>query len=201
MGMHVDADGFVLVQSRRRWRRHAPPHPRRQRPVQPSLVGLCFNCLAKDHIAAQCAFASRCLLCLSTVHRARNCMHDRSRSSDRLQAPTKRGPRRHVPDGNHGRPDLSLRRPRLRDNVDGNDDDSQGASGAPESQLWAWEGPNAPACASCPCGRDSLPSPTGLQSLFIWTTQTMPPANGCTMSAARVDRGLLGVRSSNSVVT
>jgi hypothetical protein len=64
-----DADGFTLVQSRRRRRRHrhALPHPRRQRPVPPSLVGLCFNCLAGDHIATRCTFPSRCLLCLSTT--------------------------------------------------------------------------------------------------------------------------------------
>jgi hypothetical protein len=126
-GTSVDADGFALVQSHHRWRRRAPPHPRRQRPVPPSLVGLCFNCLAKDHVAARCAFPPRCLLCLSMAHRARNCMHDRSRSSDELRAPTKRGPRCRVPDGNHGRPHSRPRHPRLRD--------SQDAGGAPESQL------------------------------------------------------------------
>jgi hypothetical protein len=45
--------------------------------VPPSLVGLCFNCLAGDHIAARCTSPSHCLFCLSTKHRARNCKHRR----------------------------------------------------------------------------------------------------------------------------
>jgi hypothetical protein len=86
-----------------------PPHPRRQRPVPPSLIALCFNCLAGDHIATRCTFSSRCLLCLSTRHQARNWKHGRPPwrlPSDRMQGPLRcshaasqpRQPRR----GRHG---------------------------------------------------------------------------------------------------
>lgn len=41
----VDANGLHVVESRRHWRRHARVPGTRPRPVPPSLVGLCFNCL------------------------------------------------------------------------------------------------------------------------------------------------------------
>lgn len=54
-----DADGFHLVESRRRWRRRKPP--RQSRPVPPELVGKCFNCLDEGHVRANCTNPPRCL--------------------------------------------------------------------------------------------------------------------------------------------
>jgi hypothetical protein len=66
------ADGFRLVEDRRRRRRAALP--RRSRPVPPNLVGLCFNCLRSDHVNANCMFPARCLACKQEGHRARDCV-------------------------------------------------------------------------------------------------------------------------------
>lgn len=66
-----DADGFRLVQSRRRWRRRATP--RQSRPVPPNLVGLCFNCLASNHVKTVCRFPTRCFRCRCEGHRAHDC--------------------------------------------------------------------------------------------------------------------------------
>jgi len=136
----VDADGFTLVQSHRHGRRHAPPHPRRQWPVRPSLVGLCFNCLAGDHIAARCTFPSRCLFYLSTEHRARSYKHDRPPqrpSLDRVREPPRRGLRRRAAGGKHGCAGSHLRRLRLghHGEDDNNGGDGQDAGGVPEVQL------------------------------------------------------------------
>jgi hypothetical protein len=61
--------GFTLVESRRR----RLVRPMRSRPVSATLVGLCFNCMADDHVAADCRFPSRCLNCRGTGHRVREC--------------------------------------------------------------------------------------------------------------------------------
>jgi hypothetical protein len=63
----------MLVQSKKWWCRHAPARSHRPRPVPPEFVGLCFNCLANDHVHANYTFRSRCYLCHSTQHRTRNC--------------------------------------------------------------------------------------------------------------------------------
>jgi hypothetical protein len=47
--------------------------PRLARLVPPNLVGLCFNCLASDHIKAQRKFPARCQSCKQEGHRARDC--------------------------------------------------------------------------------------------------------------------------------
>jgi len=69
-------DGWVEV--RRRWRRRVR-HPRPpSRPVPVDLVGRCFNCLARDHVAAACRNPSRCLNCGSEGHQARVCKRGRA---------------------------------------------------------------------------------------------------------------------------
>jgi hypothetical protein len=73
-GAHVDEEGFTLVESRRRAR------TMHHRPVPSALVGLCFNYMAGDHVAADCRFPSRCLHCRGKGHRARDCKHSRSPS-------------------------------------------------------------------------------------------------------------------------
>ncbi|XP_066316497.1 uncharacterized protein [Miscanthus floridulus] len=73
---YVDADGFTLVESRRRWRSRERPRVSRHRPVPSTLVGLCFNCLEGDHVAAECRFPSRCH-CRCPGHRARDCKRGR----------------------------------------------------------------------------------------------------------------------------
>ncbi|CAD6234865.1 unnamed protein product [Miscanthus lutarioriparius] len=67
--MAPDAEGFRQVQSRRRWRRVASP----RRPVPSNLVGLCFNCLAGDHVHADCTFPAKCYNCRDVGHQARDC--------------------------------------------------------------------------------------------------------------------------------
>jgi hypothetical protein len=69
MSVEPDAEGFRLVQSRRHWRRIAEPH----RPVPSNLVGKCFNCLAGDHIKADCKFPSKCFNCKDGGHQAHDC--------------------------------------------------------------------------------------------------------------------------------
>jgi hypothetical protein len=111
----VDGDDFTLVQSRRRRHHRAPP-----RPVPPSLVGLCFNCLAGGHVATRCTFPSRCLLCLSTKHRARNCNNDCSSRRLSLEQP-RSGPQRRAAGDNLG--------PRRRCRGRAGDDVNNGANG------------------------------------------------------------------------
>lgn len=48
------------------------------RPVPSTLVGLCFNGMAGDHVATECHFPSPCLHCRCTGHRARDCKCGRS---------------------------------------------------------------------------------------------------------------------------
>lgn len=64
MSVEPDTDGFHQVQSRRRWRRVAPP----RRPVPAALNGKCFNCLATDHVRAACTFPSHCFNCEREGH-------------------------------------------------------------------------------------------------------------------------------------
>nr|AWA45122.1 UPI0001A88450 related cluster [Saccharum spontaneum] len=71
-GEHVDVDSFMLVESRRRWRRKERPMRSTCRPIPPTLVGLCFNCLTGDHVTAVCRLPSRCLLCRGMAHQARD---------------------------------------------------------------------------------------------------------------------------------
>lgn len=71
MSMAPDAEGFRQVRSRRRWRRVASP----RRPVPSNLVGLCFNCLAGDHVHADCTFPAKCYNCRDVGHQARDCPH------------------------------------------------------------------------------------------------------------------------------
>lgn len=91
LSSEVDEDGFRIVESRRRWRRRPVRPAPTPRPVPPELVGLCFNCLAPDHVAAHCRFPSRCLHCRDTGHRARMCK--RARSPRRDAPPTRGRPR------------------------------------------------------------------------------------------------------------
>jgi hypothetical protein len=70
-----DVDGFYQVQSRRRWRRRAPPKP--VKPVPKNLVGLCFNCLAGDHVKADYIWRARCFLYKQPGHEVRECRLDR----------------------------------------------------------------------------------------------------------------------------
>ena len=83
-GPNVDADGFQIVKSRRHRRCPGRTAPQRHRPVSPELVGLCFNCLAHDHIAAQCRSLSHCFRCRGTSHRARACTRGRSPACKRV---------------------------------------------------------------------------------------------------------------------
>lgn len=85
LGSAVDKEGFHIVESKRRWRRHPRPAPTGPRPVPAALVGLCFNCLASDRVAARCRLPSRCLFCKGTGHQAKDCK--RPRSSDRATRP------------------------------------------------------------------------------------------------------------------
>jgi hypothetical protein len=66
-----DADGFYEVVSRRRWSRRSPP--KTSRPVPPALHGFCFNCLADNHIKADCTFPARCFSCHREGHRSFRC--------------------------------------------------------------------------------------------------------------------------------
>lgn len=63
MSVEPDADGFRPVQRRRRWRRVAEP----RRLVPSNLIGKCFNCLAGDHVCAECMFPSKCFNCKGKV--------------------------------------------------------------------------------------------------------------------------------------
>ncbi|CAL5033832.1 unnamed protein product [Urochloa decumbens] len=80
----VDADGFTRVVRRRNWRRleRRPPPRREPRPVPADLVGLCFNCLQPDHMAACCRNPPRCLRCRREGHAARACKRPRSPALD-----------------------------------------------------------------------------------------------------------------------
>ena len=63
-----DADGFYEVRSRRRWRRRSPLRESRLVPVE--LQGLCFNCLAANHVKRDCVFPVRCFNCHQEGHRS-----------------------------------------------------------------------------------------------------------------------------------
>lgn len=65
-----DADDFYQVCSRRRWSWRSS---RATRPVPPELVSLCFNCLANNHVKANCIFSARCLNGWCKGHRASTC--------------------------------------------------------------------------------------------------------------------------------
>lgn len=69
MSVQPDTEGFQQVESRRRWRRVAAPC----RLVPSNLVGKCFNCLAGDHVRANCTFPSKCFNCKDVGHQARDC--------------------------------------------------------------------------------------------------------------------------------
>ena len=56
------------------------------------LVGLCFNCLGKDHVRINCTFPSRCFTCLQEGHQARDC--PRARSVERWPGKHGRSPKR-----------------------------------------------------------------------------------------------------------
>ncbi|CAD6209198.1 unnamed protein product [Miscanthus lutarioriparius] len=98
--VNMDADGYTLVQSRRRWRRRAQERPHRPRPVPPEFVGKCFNCLSGNHVHAECTFPSCCYYCHISRHRARNCKRERPASGN-LNPGRREPPRRRLrrPDG------------------------------------------------------------------------------------------------------
>ena len=58
--------GWKLVQKRRH------PIPERS-PVNPSMEGRCYRCLARDHQAQSCREPIRCRLCRQTGHRQYAC--------------------------------------------------------------------------------------------------------------------------------
>jgi hypothetical protein len=66
-----DEEGFYEVRSYRCWRCCSPP--KLARLVPPELVGLCFNCLAKNHVKAECIFLAKCYNYLGKGHRASSC--------------------------------------------------------------------------------------------------------------------------------
>jgi len=66
-----DADGFYEVRSRRRWRRRSPL--RESRPIPIELQGLCFNCLAANHVKRDCVCLVRCCNCHQEGHRSFAC--------------------------------------------------------------------------------------------------------------------------------
>lgn len=115
-----DADGFRQVQSRRRWRRVAVP----RHPVPAALVGKCFNCLATDHVRADCTFPSRFFNCEREGHHERDCplppVTGRpegkcGRSPARTSSLGRRTPCpgvRHPPDGSHPSRRYAILRPR-----------------------------------------------------------------------------------------
>jgi len=88
----VDAKGFTLAASRHRWRRRL--RTARPWPVLATFVGLCFNCMAEDNVAADCRFLSWCLHCRGTRHHARECKRDRSPAHH--TARTRDAPRRRL---------------------------------------------------------------------------------------------------------
>jgi hypothetical protein len=85
LGSAVDEEGFHVIESKRRWRRHPHRALTSPHPVPATLVGLCFICLASDHVAARYRLPSRCLVCKGTGHRARDCK--RACSPDRANTP------------------------------------------------------------------------------------------------------------------
>lgn len=88
-----DADGFYSVQSRRRWRRRAPR--KTVKPVPKNLEGLCFNCLADDHVKADCSEEAKCFICRQPGHEARECRlgHCQGRSKRARSSPRRTVPR------------------------------------------------------------------------------------------------------------
>ena len=74
----VAGDNGGWVEVRRRWRRQVRPPGPPPCPVPADLVGRCFNCLARDHVAAACRNPSRCLRCGNEGHQARNCKRGRA---------------------------------------------------------------------------------------------------------------------------
>lgn len=85
LGSAVDEEGFHVIESKRRWRRHPHRALTSPHPVPATLVGVCFICLASDHVAARYRLPSRCLVCKGTGHRARDCK--RACSPDRANTP------------------------------------------------------------------------------------------------------------------
>lgn len=80
-----DAEGFRPVESRRRWHRHPA---RALKAVPTDLVRLCFNCLANDHVKADCTFASRCHTCRREGHRAHDCPYAMHHDAKRGRSPS-----------------------------------------------------------------------------------------------------------------
>ena len=76
-------DGWQQVKRRRR------PSPKR-RPVNPSMEGRCFRCLARDHRAQVCREPVRCRLCRQTGHRQYDCSLSKQEAA--CPEPTQRAP-------------------------------------------------------------------------------------------------------------
>lgn len=80
-------DEFYQVRSCRCWRCRSSPKP--TLPVPPALDGLCFNCLASNHVKADCVFPSRCFNCRCEGHRAFACpLPLRTRVGKRERSPS-----------------------------------------------------------------------------------------------------------------
>jgi hypothetical protein len=114
----------MIVESRRRWRRRGRARVLPRRPVPPSLVGLCFNCLGGGHVAAVCRLPSRCLHCRCAGHRARDCKRGRSpvRGASRTKGAPRRRPLREQPR-------------RLSSTVSGSNPDGENSGGAPDPHM------------------------------------------------------------------
>jgi len=69
MSVEPNEDCFKQVHSKRRWRRAVTP----RRPVPSYLIGKCFNCLAGDHVRADCTLQSKRFTCKDVGHQARHC--------------------------------------------------------------------------------------------------------------------------------
>lgn len=88
-----DSDGFRVVESRRRWRRAAPP----RRPIPANLVGKCFNCLSESHVKVDCTEPPRCFHCRGTGHQERSCPLLGKGVGKRGRSPSHAPRRREVP--------------------------------------------------------------------------------------------------------
>lgn len=85
---HEEEDGWQLVQRHRHCkprRRQAPAPEPMKKPLPAAFKGRCLQCLAYDHVRADCHRQVRCLHCNGRWHEAKDCKRPRSPSDQGRQ--------------------------------------------------------------------------------------------------------------------